>query len=127
MMSRATFFKGNGLIYGDCGGAPEDLGTALVNNPFSLGIGNPDTTIQSTTDVTTGQWFHVAATRSASTGMIQVYVNGTMEAGMTRANMRALTAQSLLTLGGNTIDSRFYFGPLGEVRGRNAVCCAGDY
>src|SRR5260370_15794896 len=106
MMSRATFFKGNGLIYGDCGGAPEDLGTALVNNHFALGIGNPDTTIQSTTDVTTGQWFHVAATRSASTGMIQVYVNGTMEAGETRANMPSLPAPSRLAPRGDTMPAR---------------------
>ena len=125
-MTGTQFFNGNGLIYADVGGAADDFGTALLNNHFALGIGNPDTTIQSTTDVTTGQWFHVAATRSASTGMIQVYVNGTMEAGMTLANMRSLTAQSTLTLGGNTIDSRFYFGLMDEVRIWNIVRAAGD-
>src|SRR5439155_22926340 len=88
-LTGTQFFQGNGLIYADIGGVADDFGTAILNNHFAFGVGNPDTTVQSTSDVTTGQWFHVAATRSATTGTIQVYVNGAFEAELTVANMRS--------------------------------------
>src|SRR5262249_55432652 len=73
------FFLGNGLIYADISGVHNDFGTAILNNKFAFGVGNPDTTILSTTNVSTGQWIHVAATRKMSTGEIQLFVNGAME------------------------------------------------
>jgi hypothetical protein len=125
-LTGAMFFEGNGLIYADVGGVADDFGTSLLNNHFSFGIGNPDTTLQSTTDVTTGAWFHVAATRSAITGVIQVFVSGVLEAQQTLANTRPLTAQAFLTLGANTIDSRYFIGWMDEVRIWNVVRSQGD-
>jgi hypothetical protein len=115
-LTGAQFWNGNGLIYSDLGGMADDFGTSLLNNHFSFGIGNPDTTLESTTTVTTGDWFHVAATRTASTGVVRVFVNGVLEAQQTLANTRPLIAQSTLTLGANTIDGRYFNGWMDEVR-----------
>jgi hypothetical protein len=121
-LTGTMFFEGNGVIYADFPGTgDDDFGTAILNNHFSFGVGNPDTTIESVTEVTTGQWFHVAATRNATTGAIQVFVLGNLEADLTLMNRRPLTAQSTLTLGGNTIDSRYFKGTVDEVRIWNVV------
>jgi len=110
------FFLGNGLIYADIAGVANDFGTSILNSKFAFGVGNPDTTILSTTAVNTGAWIHVAATRKMSTGAIQVFVNGTMEASATVAQTNSLTASASLTLGANTIDGRYYTGTMDEVR-----------
>jgi hypothetical protein len=123
------FYQGNGLIYADVGGINDDYGTAIVSNRFAFGVGSlggVDTTILSLTDVTTGQWFHVAATRSAATGVIQVFVGGVLEATQTVANTRPLTAQAALTIGGNTIDGRYFIGQMDELRIWNIVRAQGD-
>ena len=104
----------------------DDFGASLLNNHFSFGIGNPDTTLESTTNVTTGEWFHVAATRTASTGVVQVFVNGVLEAQQTLANTRPLLAQSMLTLGANTVDGRYFNGWMDEVRIWNSARSATD-
>ena len=110
------FFLGNGLIYADIAGVANDFGTSILNSKFAFGVGNPDTTILSTTTVNTGAWIHVAATRKMSTGAIQVFVNGTMEASATVAQTNSLTASASLSLGANTIDGRYYTGTMDEVR-----------
>ena len=110
------FFLGSGLIYADIAGVANDFGTSILNSKFAFGVGNPDTTILSTTAVNTGQWIHVAATRKMSTGAIQVFVNGTMEASATVAQTNSLTASASLSLGANTIDGRYYTGTMDEVQ-----------
>jgi len=110
------FFLGNGLIYADIAGVANDFCTSILNSKFAFGVGNPDTTIMSTTAVNTGQWIHVAATRKMATGAIQVFVNGTMEASATVAQTASLTASASLTLGANTIDGRYYTCTMDEVR-----------
>jgi len=115
-LTGTMFWNGNGLVYADIGGVADDFGTSLLNNHFSFGIGNPDTTLESATDVTTGAWYHVAATRTANTGVIQVFVSGVLEAQQTLANTRPLTAQAFLSIGANTIDAHYFIGWMDEVR-----------
>jgi len=110
------FYQGDGFIYADVGGPGDDFGTAILNNKFAFGTGNPDTTIQSSTTVTTGQWIHVAAVRTRSTGTIKVYVNGVLEASQATGNTSPLNSPATVTIGGNTLDSRYYKGLIDEVR-----------
>ncbi|HXG09859.1 MAG TPA: LamG-like jellyroll fold domain-containing protein [Gemmataceae bacterium] len=112
----SQFFHGSGLIYADVPFVNNDFGTALVNGKFAFGTGNPDRTILSTTTVTTGQWVHVAAVRIRATGTIKVYVNGVEEGSLNTGNTRALTAPATITIGGNTVDRRFFQGLIDEVR-----------
>jgi Concanavalin A-like lectin/glucanases superfamily len=119
--SGTNFYEGNGLIYADVGGTANDFGSSILSGQFAFGVGNPDTTITSTTMVTTGDWVHVAATRRKSTGEIQVFVNGHLEASKTVAQTASLTAQTLMTIGANSIDGKYYNGMIDEVRIWNVV------
>lgn len=110
------FYDGNGLIYADVGGDNNDFGTSILSNKLAFGTGNPETTVVSATSVNTGAWVHVAATRDASTGALAVLVNGQTDGTATSTNMAALTASTTLTIGGNSIDGRYFDGLIDEVR-----------
>lgn len=114
-------YEGRGLIHGDVSGNANDFGASILNSKFAFGVGNPDTTVQGGTTVTTGQWMHVAATRQRSTGEIRVIVNGSLDGSLTPAQTNSLTAPSALTLGGNTIDGRYFIGYVDELRIWNVV------
>jgi len=120
-LTGTNFYEGNGLLYADVGGPANDFGSSILNDHFAFGVGNPDTTIQSFSAVTTGQWVHVAATRNKSTGEIQILVNGQLEASMTVAQTSSLTAPTMLTIGANTIDGRYFTGVIDEIRIWNVV------
>src|SRR5262249_42809139 len=99
------FWEGNALIYSDAVGDANDFGSSILNDRFAFGIGNPPNTMQSATRVTTGEWIHVAATRSQYTGSLQILVNGVVEsAGGFAGAMVPLDSQPYLYLGGNTLD-----------------------
>jgi hypothetical protein len=118
---------GNGIFYADKGMNGNDFGSSVLNGKFAFGVGNSATstlmtTILSTTNVATGQWVHVAATRRMSTGEIQVFVNGKMEASqMVVTQKNSLNAQPNMTIGGNTVDFHYFVGQIDEVRAWNIV------
>ncbi len=115
-LTGSNFYEGNGLIYADVGGVANDFGSSILNDRVAFGVGNPDTTVISFSTVTTGQWVHVAATRTKSTGQIEILVNGELEGSMTVAQTSSLSAQSILSFGANTIDGRYFTGVIDEIR-----------
>jgi len=76
----SQWWSGEGIVDGEVGGVVDDFGTSLLGNKVAFGVGNPDTTITSTTTINDGAWHHVAATRSASSGLMQLYVDGALQA-----------------------------------------------
>jgi hypothetical protein len=124
--------EGNGVFYADKGMNGNDFGSSVLGGKFAFGVGNSATattmtTLLSTTDVTTGQWVHVAATRRMSTGEIQIFVNGVMEAKSTVATQKnSLNGQPVMTIGGNTVDFHYFVGQIDEVRVWNVVRAAAD-
>lgn len=78
-----NWYNGKGLVDGEVTGVVDDFGTSLVGNKAAFGVGNPDTTITSTTAINDGQWHHIAAARNATTGLMQLYVDGTLQASTT--------------------------------------------
>ena len=77
------WWAGEGLVDGEVAGVADDFGISLVGNTAAFGVGNPDTTITSTTAINDGQWHHLTATRSAYTGRMQLYVDGALQASAT--------------------------------------------
>ena len=52
---------GKGLVDASVGGTTNDFEVSLVGASAAFGVGNPDTTINSTIAINDGQWHHVAA------------------------------------------------------------------
>ena len=71
--------NGKGLIDGYVSPTANDFGTAVVAGKVAFGVGNPKTTLASTTSINNGAWHHVAATRDSATGQMRVYVDGGVE------------------------------------------------
>lgn len=126
-LTGTNFWDGTGLIYADQPMNVDDFGTSMVNGHLTMGVGNPDTTLQGTSIIDTGQWVHIATTRQMSTGTIQVIVNGMLETSqVVAAQTRSLTAPANITIGGNTVDGRYLTGTMDEVRVWNVVRTPAD-
>jgi hypothetical protein len=61
-------------------GAVNDFGMALCGSNLGFGVGNPDTTVLSTSNINDNQWHYCVATRDSVTGSIKVYIDGAQEA-----------------------------------------------
>jgi O-glycosyl hydrolase len=74
------WWAGKGIMDGYVQGTTNDFGLSLVGNEAAFGVGNPDTTILSTTPINDGQWHHIAATRDAVGGTMKLFVDGALQA-----------------------------------------------
>lgn len=112
----SNFYEGLGLLHADVSGGANDFGASILNDHFSFGTGSQDRSVESSTVVTTGEWFHVAAVRTMSTGDIRVLVNGIEEGSVGTNNILSLDASATVDIGGNVIDSRYFEGTIDDVR-----------
>jgi hypothetical protein len=108
-------YVGNPVVFADVPAqTTDDFGAALLNNKFQMTIGNPDTPVKSTSDVTTNQWVHVAATRTRASGIVLVFVNGVLE-GVGTGNNHALAASTTMSFGGRA-SRDFFVGQMADLR-----------
>lgn len=114
----SQWFQGSGIVDGEVAGITNDFGTALLSGKASFGTGSPDVTIISKTKINDGNWHHIAATRTKSTGLMLLYVDGKLEASSagTTTSASSLTAPPRLLLGGTQTGVSFFAGQLDEVR-----------
>jgi uncharacterized repeat protein (TIGR03806 family) len=75
----SQWWAGKGLLDGEMAGSQSDFGMSLVGAKAAFGVGNPDTTIASTTSINDGNWHHVAATRDSLSGEVRLYIDGLLE------------------------------------------------
>ena len=109
------WWAGNGLVDGEVPGTTNDFGVSLVGSYVGFGVGNSDVTITSSTAVNDGQWHHVAATRNSTSGLMQLYVDGTLRAsGSGPTGTRATPAS--LHLGNIQSGFNYLSGAMDEVR-----------
>ncbi len=115
----SEWYQGNGIVDGDRPGSDFDLGTSLLGTKLAFGTGNPsnygDVTITSNSDVNTGKWVFVAATRNAATGLMKLYINGVAE-DSTVAGNDPLRTNSTLTIGGANTGGNNFQGSIDELR-----------
>ena len=109
-------YQGSGLIWSDVAGVANDFILAVLDTKLSFFCGNPDTSVNSDTDIVTGQWVHVAATRSTQEQEIAIYIDGQQEKTMAHGNTGPLNALDTLAIGGNVLDSRYYTGLVDDVQ-----------
>ncbi len=109
------WYKGAGLVDGDFPGPANDFGTALCGGKFAFGVGNPDTTILSTSSIDDGAWHLCVATRQQATGAMCVYVDGNLQAtGIGSRN--TLNASAQLLFGAIASGGGYFNGSLDEVK-----------
>ncbi len=109
------WYNGAALVDGDASGPANDFGTGLVGGRFAFGVGNPDTTVLSATAINNGVWHYCVATRQEATGVICVYVDGSLQ-GTKTATKNTLSATSNLYFGRYASGGGFFNGSLDEVR-----------
>jgi hypothetical protein len=108
------WYTGAGLVDGNYLGGANDFGTALVGNKLAFGVGNPDTTIFSTSPINDGNWHQCVATRVQSTGVISLYVDGALQA-IGTGNTNTLNASSSATFGRIASGGGYLNGSLDEI------------
>ncbi|HEY0479428.1 MAG TPA: LamG-like jellyroll fold domain-containing protein, partial [Kofleriaceae bacterium] len=117
------WWQGNGLVDGEVANVVNDFGVSLLGSRVAFGVGNPDTTIQSTSNITDGAWHHVAVTRNAATGAMVLYVDGTQQATATGPT-GTRNAPANLRVGSLQTNLNFFAGQIDEVRLFNAALTA---
>lgn len=115
-----------GLVDADATGTANDFGVGLRSDGRILaGIGNPDTTIVSTssTAYNDGNWHHVVFTRTRSPSALALYVDGVAN-GTATGSTASLTASSVLNFGRHALANNYFAGSLDEVAVYNTALSA---
>jgi predicted alpha-1,6-mannanase (GH76 family) len=119
------WYNGAGLVDGDYPGPANDFGTALVGGNFACGIGNLDTTIVSSKAINDNHWHQCVATRQQATGLVKIYVDGTLQA-TGYANRNTLNASSRLLFGAIASGGGYFNGSLDDVKIFNRTLSDGE-
>jgi len=110
-----TWRDGEGLVDGSAGAASTDFGTGLVGNQFAFGTGNPGTTLISITPINDGSWHYCVGTRVQSSGALQLYVDGNLEASGA-GTTNSLTPSPYFRFGSIQSGGGFFNGSLDEIK-----------
>jgi hypothetical protein len=119
----AQWWVGKGLVDGEVANVVNDFGVSLVGSHAAFGVGNPDTTIQSTSNLNDGAWHHVAATRNAATGAMVLYIDGAQQATATGPT-GTRSAAGNLRIGSLQTNLNFFAGQIDEVHLFNVALTA---
>jgi hypothetical protein len=116
--SGSQWWQGPGIVDAEVTGPTNDFGTALVNGKLAFGVGeagHSDLTILSTTSINDGLWHHVAVTRRRSTGDMEIFIDGVLEASAA-GGINSQTAPANITLGAMATRLSYFTGQLDELR-----------
>ena len=109
------WWQGAGLVDAEVAGATNDFGVSLrADGRIMAGVGNPDRTAMSATGYNDGAWHHVVMTRTRSTGVVQLYLDGSPVAGTT-GNTNALTAPTNIDFARIQTGGNYFAGSLDEI------------
>jgi hypothetical protein len=118
-----TAREGSGLLWSDHAGGGDHYTMAVLGRKlaFETGPGGNPNTI-SNRDIVTGEWVHVAVTRS-SAGVVQLFVDGLLDitGDQSAVGTRTVASNPRIEIGANTLDGRYFKGLLDEVRAYNRV------
>jgi hypothetical protein len=107
-------YEGSGLVWSDVGGVANDFVLSVLNNKISFWDGHANQNTIGTTNINDGTWHHIAVVREAGVS-VRIYVDGALQA-TGGVGTSALTANPNLSIGGNTLDNRYFRGKIDELR-----------
>lgn len=111
----SDWFKGAEMYGAEVTDTVDDFGTSITGDVFAFGIGNPDTTIHSTSTVTDGSPHIAIATYDASSGDMNLYIDGSLEAS-TSGPTGTRDDPNETRIGANTVGNNYYSGNISSVR-----------
>lgn len=114
------WYQGKSIVDNEVGGVTSDFGTSIINNKLAFGVGAPDVTIFSTSDINDGNWKHVAVSWEQTSGNMQLYINGVLESSAVGSTSPRV-ASNLIKIGTYFGLSNFFNGNLDELRIWNTV------
>jgi hypothetical protein len=117
------WWQGRGLVDGEVANVVNDFGVSLLGSHAAFGVGNPDITIQSTSNINDGAFHHVVATRNAATGAMVLYIDGAQQASATGPT-GTRNAPASLRVGSLQTNLNFFAGQIDEVRLYNVALTA---
>jgi hypothetical protein len=122
-----AWYNGKGLVDGETPGQANDFGISLVGTKAAFGVGNPDTNIFTTSAINDGNWHHLTATRDATSGQMNLYFDGSLQATVTgptgpRDAPPALKIGAIQTL----VSGGFFTGTIDDVQIFDRVFSAGE-
>jgi len=94
-------YAGDGIVAADVPGLASDLVPAALDGGqigFNTGSQNGDDTVNSTVNINDGNYHHVVITRTESTGVKQIYIDGALNNSDT-ATMNPLSDPRLIAIG----------------------------
>ncbi|WP_052573789.1 LamG-like jellyroll fold domain-containing protein [Haloferula sp. BvORR071] len=109
------WWAGKPIIDAEVPGAAADWGIALLGDKVGFGVGNVDNTILSNTLVNDAAWHYVVATRSSSSGVMRLYVDGVLEQSQTGPTGARNIPHAIL-LGRSLAGPVFFTGALDELK-----------
>ena len=113
-------------------GSGNDIRWGYLDSTGHIGIGAGDVGFVSSTAINNGQWHHVAFTRDATAGTVQIYVDGVLQvtgastAGLINSVFNIIGAQTDLTNAGGADGHTYFNGQLDELRIYNQVLGANE-
>lgn len=114
-------YEGRALFDSDVIGAGDDFLSTIADDRVAFGIGGSvDVGVRGLEVVTTNEWVHVALTRNAGNGQLQIFVNGALDGATNGSNLSPLTGQPQLAFGGAATSDHF-IGSMDEIRVWNVV------
>ena len=127
-IGNATYYSAPGITGVEQSGGTNDIFWGWIDDTGHIGVqaGN-STGARSANAINDGQWHFIALTRDATSGTVQVYVDGALSG--TAASAKGLKTTPFSNLGriGNTVGKPKYFnGALDDVRIYNRVLTAGE-
>jgi len=121
----SQWYNGNGMVDCEVAGVTDDFGISYLNSKVAFGVGNTDTTLQSTSTINSGDWVHVACTRNSANGQMKIYINGVLQATRTGPT-GTKSVPATLHIGNLQTNINYFSGGIDQVKIFNTVLAATD-
>jgi hypothetical protein len=123
--TQVQWYRGAGLVDAEVSGITNDFGMSLQAGKVDFGVGNPDTTIQSTLTYNDDIWHCAVGTRNKTNGSINLYVDGSFITSGT-GNTNSLTGATTIRIGSIQTNIQFFNGNIAQVSMYNRALTASE-
>jgi hypothetical protein len=118
--SCSQWWQGAGIVDADLSGSFRDFGLSMCGGKFIAGVGVPEVSVVSPGTYNDNLWHHVVFTRTQTTGVLALYVDGSLVSTAT-ANTDLLDQPTIITFGRMAPGNNHFSGTLDEVAVYNAA------